>query len=97
MIYAVNMSISNKLGVSIMIYTTSDKRLVANRPVLVSHAEIANRRQADALTAASFAVDNIPANPDTQYLFRDYVEGRIATNQELTKLLHEHYSKMLFG
>lgn len=80
-----------------MIYTTSDKRLVANRPVLVSHAEIANRRQADALTAASFAVDNIPANPDTQYLFRDYVEGRIATNQELTKLLHEHYSKMLFG
>lgn len=73
----------------------SDYDLIAgNRPILVSEAEIAKRRRADAFTAASFAVDNIPANPDTEHFFRDYVEGRIATNNDLINLLHEHYSKI---
>ncbi len=71
-----------------------ERKMSDDRPVLVSEAEIAKRRHSNALTAGSFAVDNIPANPDTQHLFDDFVEGRIATNEELTQLLHAHYSKI---
>ncbi|MGP4717334.1 hypothetical protein ACTXGL_11920 [Psychrobacter sp. T6-6] len=46
------------------------------------------------ITSASFAVDNLPVNPDTQHIFKDYQEGRIATIKEVTALLHAHYTKV---
>tara|TARA_R110000765_G_scaffold171466_1_gene276388 strand:- start:338 stop:499 length:162 start_codon:yes stop_codon:yes gene_type:complete len=48
-----------------------------------------------ALTSASFAVDNLPVNPDTQHIFKDYKEGRIATIKEVIALLHAHYTKVI--
>lgn len=65
-----------------------------DRPILVSQAEIAKRRCINAFTAGSFAVDNIPVNPDTQHIFDDFVEGRIDTSKEVKQLLHAHYSKI---
>ena len=72
-----------------------ERKMSDDRPILVSEAEIAKRRHSNAFTAGSFAVDNIPANPDTQHLFDDFVEGRITTNEELIQLLHAHYSKII--
>lgn len=69
--------------------------IVDNRPILVSQQEIDKRRYANEITMGSFAVDNIPMNPDTQHFFRDYVEGRIATNEDLVNLLHEYYSEIV--
>ncbi|WP_201510407.1 antitoxin VbhA family protein [Psychrobacter alimentarius] len=67
-----------------------------NKPVLVSEAEIANRRRINAETLASFALSDLPpANPETQHIFDDWVEGRIATNEEVVQLLHEHYSTVV--
>lgn len=83
---------------TISIQRTSDRRNVeGTRPVLVSRAEIAKRHRITAMTLASFAVDNIPVNPDTQHIFQDFVDGRIATNEEVDELLHAHYSKIAFG
>lgn len=65
-----------------------------DRPVLVSQAEIEERRRIGAWIRGSHAVDNLHANPDTQHIFKDYEEGRIATTEEVTQLLHEHYSKI---
>ena len=63
-------------------------------PILVSEAEIAKRRRITADTLASFAVDNIPVNPKIQYIFDDFVEGKIATSAEVKALLLNHYSKI---
>lgn len=65
-----------------------------DRPILVSSAEIEKRRQIGAWIRGSHAVDNLHANPDTQHIFKDYEEGRIATTEEVNHLLHEHYSKI---
>ncbi|AMT97383.1 MULTISPECIES: antitoxin VbhA family protein [Psychrobacter] len=65
-----------------------------DRPILVSQEEIEKRRRITSSTLASFAVDNIPINPDTQHIFKDFVEGKIATNEEVTALLHAHYTKV---
>lgn len=65
-----------------------------DRPVLVSQAEIEERRRISAWIRGSHAVDNLHPNPDTQHIFDDFVEGRIATNEEVVQLLHEHYSKI---
>ena len=65
-----------------------------DKPVLVSQAEIEERRRISAWITGSHAVDNLHANPDTQHIFDDFVEGRIATNEEVVQLLHEHYSKI---
>lgn len=65
-----------------------------DRPVLVSEAEIARRRRTNADALSSFAVDNIPVNPDTQHIFNDYAAGRIATTKEVKELLHAHYSNL---
>lgn len=59
-----------------------------DRPILVSEAEIAKRRRITADTLASFAVDNIPVNPETQCIFDDFLEDKIATNAEVKALLH---------
>lgn len=67
---------------------------VDDRPVLMSQTEIDKRRFINADTLASFAVDNIPINPDTQHIFRDFVEGRIATSKEVKELLHAYYSEL---
>lgn len=62
----------------------------------MSEAEIANRRRINAETLASFALSDLPpANPETQHIFDDWVEGRIATNEEVVQLLHEHYSTVV--
>lgn len=66
-----------------------------DRPILVSDAEIAKRRRMNADTLASFALSELPpANPDTRHIFDDWVEGRIATIEEVTQMLHEHYSEI---
>jgi hypothetical protein len=65
-----------------------------NRPILVSQQEIEKRRRITASTLASFAVDNIPINPDTQHIFKDFEEGKIATSKEVKALLHAHYTKI---
>lgn len=62
-----------------------------DRPVLVSQKEIEKRRQIGAWIRGSHAVDNLHANPDTQHIFNDWVEGRIATTEEVKQRLHEHY------
>lgn len=65
-----------------------------NRPILVSQQEIGKRRRIKFDTLASFAVDKIPVNPDTQHIFKDFEEGRIATSKEVKALLHAHYTKI---
>ena len=65
-----------------------------DRPILVSDSEIAKRKHINAWIRGSHAVDNLHPNPDTQHIFDDFVEGRIATNEEVVQLLHEHYSKI---
>lgn len=65
-----------------------------DRPILVSQEEVAKRRRITSDTLASFAVDNIPVNPDTQHIFQDFVDGKIATNEEVRELLHAHYSRL---
>ena len=68
--------------------------IIDDRPILVSQQEIAKRRRINSDTLASFAVDNIPVNPDTQHIFEDFMEGRIATSKEVKELLHAHYTKL---
>lgn len=71
-----------------------EKFIFDNRPILVSRQEIEKRKRINADILASFAVDNIPVNPDTQYIFEDFVEGRIATNEEVGELLHAYYTEL---
>ncbi|GAA0800885.1 hypothetical protein GCM10009110_09890 [Psychrobacter piscatorii] len=71
-----------------------ERKMSDDRPILVSQAEIEERRRISAWIRGSHAVDNLHANPDTQYLFDDFVEGRIATTEEVNQLLHAHYSKI---
>ena len=65
-----------------------------DRPVIVSQAEIEKRRCVSAWIRGSHNVDNLRANSETQHIFDDFVEGRIATNEEVNQLLHAHYSKI---
>ena len=71
-----------------------EKSIFDNRPILVSRQEIEKRKRINADILASFAVDNIPVNPDTQYIFEDFVEGRIATNEEVGELLYAYYTEL---
>ncbi|OLF40486.1 antitoxin VbhA family protein [Psychrobacter sp. Rd 27.2] len=71
-----------------------EESITDDRPILVSQQEIEERRYIMAITSASFAVDNLPVNPDTQHIFKDYQEGRIATIKEVIALLHAHYTKV---
>lgn len=68
--------------------------IIDDRPIIVSQQEIEKRRRINFDTLASFAVDNIPVNPDTQHIFKDFEEGRIATSKEVKALLHAHYTKI---
>jgi hypothetical protein len=71
-----------------------ERKMSDDRPILVSEAEIAKRRRINAWIRGSHNVDNLRANPETQHIFDDFVEGRIATNEEVNQLLHAHYSKI---
>lgn len=71
--------------------------IVDDRPILVSRQEIEKRRRINFDTLGSFAVDNIPVNPDTQHIFQDFEEGKIATSKEVKALLHAHYTKIALG
>lgn len=71
--------------------------IVGDRPILVSRQEIEKRRRINFDTLGSFAVDNIPVNPDTQHIFQDFEEGKIATSKEVKALLHAHYTKVALG
>ncbi|MFK3990027.1 antitoxin VbhA family protein [Psychrobacter sp. NPDC064578] len=73
----------------------SEKPIIYDRAVLVSQDEIAKRRHANAITAGSFSVGNFSVNPDTQHIFEDFVEGRIATIEEVYELLHAHYTELV--
>jgi len=68
--------------------------IVDDRPILVSRQEIEKRRRINFDTLGSLAVDNIPVNPDTQHIFQDFEEGKIATSKEVKALLHAHYTKV---
>lgn len=74
----------------------SKTSLVDDRPILVSQQEIEKRRRIIASTLASFAVDKIPIDPDTQHIFKDFEEGKIATSKEVKALLHAYYTKIAF-
>jgi len=63
-----------------------------DRPILVSQAEIEERRRISAWIRGSHNVDNLHANPDTQHIFDDFANGKIATSKEVKELLHAHYS-----
>lgn len=67
---------------------------IDDRPIIVSEQEVEKHRRINAYTRASFAVDNLPVDPDTQHIFEDFVEGSIATNKEVKELLHTHYNKL---
>ena len=67
-----------------------------DRPILVSQKEIEKRRRTTASNLASFAVDNIPINSDTQHIFKDFEEGKISINKQEKALLHAHYTKVAF-
>lgn len=71
--------------------------IVDDRPILVSRQEIEKRRRINFDTLGSFAVDDIPVNPDTQHIFQDFEEGKIATSKEVKALLHAHYTKVALG
>lgn len=71
-----------------------EESITDDRPILVSQQEIEERRYIMAITSGSFAVDNLPINPDTQHIFKDYEEGRIATIKEVEALLYAHYTKV---
>ncbi len=77
-----------------MEYSKSRTSIIDDRPILVSQKEIEKRRRINASTLASFAVNNIPINPDTQHIFKDFEEGKIATSKEVKTLLHAHYTKI---
>ena len=46
--------------------------IIDEHPILISQKEIKKRCRITASTLASFAVDNIPINPDTQHIFKDF-------------------------
>ncbi|MGP5101455.1 hypothetical protein ACTXMV_08930 [Psychrobacter celer] len=71
--------------------------IVDDRPILVSRQEIEKRRRINFDTLGSFAVDDIPVNPNTQHIFQDFEEGKIATSKEVKALLHAHYTKVALG
>lgn len=62
--------------------------------VKVSQEEIAKRRNIQRLVLGSIAVDNSPINPETRYIFNDFVEGRIATIEEAKAKLIKYYSQI---
>lgn len=72
----------------------SKTSIIDGRPILVSQKEIEKRRRINSDTLGSFAVDNIPVNPDTQHIFKDFEEGKIVTSKEVKALLHAHYTKI---
>ncbi|MGP5070696.1 MULTISPECIES: antitoxin VbhA family protein [Psychrobacter] len=80
-----------------MEYSKLEASIIDDRPILVSQKEIEKRRRITASTLASFAVDNIPINPDTQHIFKDFEEGKIATSREVKALRHAHYTKIALG
>lgn len=57
----------------------------------VSFYEIRKRKALHRTTQAAFAVDNLHPNPETQYIFNDYNNGKIPTISEAIKALDKHY------
>ena len=53
--------------------------------------EIQKRKAIHAETQAIFAVDNLHPNPETQYIFNDYNNGKIVTIDDAIKALDKHY------
>lgn len=58
----------------------------------MTEAEITKRKQAQTTTRAIFAVDNLTPNPETQHIFDDYADGKLATVDEAIKALDKHYN-----
>lgn len=57
-----------------------DRNSLEYQKIKVSEEEGARRRNIQQHSLGSFSVDNLPLNPETRYLFNDFVEGRIATS-----------------
>ena len=70
-----------------------ESNLESSQRIQVSQEEIAKRRNIQRLVLGSIAVDNSPINPDTRYIFNDFVEGRIATIEEAKAKLMGYYSQ----
>ena len=70
-----------------------ESNLESSQRIQVSQEEIAKRRNIQRLVLGSIADDNSPINPDTRYIFNDFVEGRIATIEEAKAQLMEYYSQ----
>lgn len=45
------------------------------------------------MVIGSIAVDNSPINPETRYIFNDFVEGKIATIEEAKAKLMGYHSQ----
>ena len=71
-----------------------ESNLESSQRIQVSQEEIAKRRNIQRLVLGSIAVDNSPINPDTRYIFNDFVEGRIATIEEAKAKLIKYYSQI---
>ncbi len=54
-------------------------------------AEIQRRKRIHAEIQASFAVDNLHPNPETQYIFDAYNNCELETIEDAIKALDEHY------
>lgn len=70
-----------------------ESNLESSQRIQVSQEEIAKRRNIQRLVLGSIAVDNSPINPDTRYIFNDFVEGKIATIEEAKAQLMIYYSQ----
>lgn len=70
-----------------------ESNLESSQRIQVSQEEIAKRRNIQRLVLGSIAVDNSPINPETRYIFNDFVEGRIATIEEAKAQLTGYYSQ----
>lgn len=63
------------------------------RRIKISSEEVTKRRRIQRHSLGSFAVDNLPMNPETRFLFNDYVEGKIATKKEVKDVLIAYYTQ----
>ncbi|MDE4455232.1 hypothetical protein [Psychrobacter sp. DAB_AL62B] len=65
-----------------------------SKNVKVSQEEIAKRRILYKHVLGSIGVGDSPINPNTRHIFNDFVEGRIATTEEVREKLIKYYSQI---
>ncbi len=53
---------------------------------MITQAEIERRKECDREARASFAVDNLSLNPETEYIHELYNNGEITTEEAIKKI-----------